>query len=339
VRATVPAGSIESQASGEVLVARAPAASSIAPEAEPRKRSDPPPAYDQSMALRLAQLSAIAAAALGIIAIPVIMTMPSPVMLCKLRPPFEECTVGQLTGAQYVTGDSPAAAVWLVVSLVIAPLTSLLAVWLVGRGSIWRGRIVAVVALVPNLPLFTGSYALMPFHPLVFALTFIAAVSLVLSDRRMTATTQGDVEKTRRFAILAAVLGILVAGVALLYAVRVQAPPTTAPTATLTVRLGSEASACGRLTDYAVSPTSLNPTERVLTLELRSVNQTTNAFRYRLAGNGTTPSDLGTQFSAGTPQVLFVRGWFAPPSPATPREVTVTDYSVTRTTEPCPVTQ
>lgn len=95
----------------------------------------------------------------------------------------------------------------------------------------------------------------------------------------------------------------------------------------------------GRLTDYAVSPTALNPTERVLTLEPRGGNQTTNSFRYRLAGSGTAPSDLGTQFTAGTPQVLAVRGWFAPPNPATPRDVTVTDYSVTRMKEPCPVTQ
>lgn len=146
--------------------------------------------------------------------------------------------------------------------------------------------------------------------------------------------------KTRRgLATVAVVLLIIIAGVALLYAVRSQMPPTTASTAAATVRPGSDASACGRLTDYAVSPTALNPPERVLTLELRSVNQTTNSFRYRLAGSGTTPSDVGTQFTAGTPQVLAVRGWFAPPNPAAPRDVTVTDYSVTRMTEPCPVTQ
>jgi hypothetical protein len=135
------------------------------------------------------------------------------------------------------------------------------------------------------------------------------------------------------------VLIAVVLGAALFYTVRSQVPPTTASTAAATLRPGSDASACGRLTDYAVSPTPLNPTERVLTLELRGVNQTTTSFRYRLTGSGTTPSDLGTQFTAGTPQVLAVRGWFAPPNPATPRDVTVTDYSVTRMTEPCPVTQ
>ena len=145
--------------------------------------------------------------------------------------------------------------------------------------------------------------------------------------------------KTRNLATIAVVLLIIVAGVALLYALRSQVPPATASTSAATLRSGSDASACGRLTDYAVSPSALNPTERVLTLELRSVNQTTNSFRYRLTGSGTTPSDLGTQFAAGTPQVLAVRGWFAPPNPATPRDVSVTDYSVTRMTEPCPVTQ
>jgi hypothetical protein len=144
--------------------------------------------------------------------------------------------------------------------------------------------------------------------------------------------------QTRAAAVVSVVLITVLLGAALLYAVRSQAPTTASPAAA-TLRPGSEASACGRLTDYVVSPTPLNPTERVLTLELRGANQTTNSFRYRLTGSGSTPADLGTQFTAGTPQVLFIRGWFVPPDPATPRDVTVTDYSVTRMTEPCPVTQ
>ena len=146
--------------------------------------------------------------------------------------------------------------------------------------------------------------------------------------------------KTRTLATLAVVILIIVAGVALLYAMRSPVPPSTASTAAATARPpGSDAFACGRLTEYAESPTASNPTERALSLEWRGVNQTTFSFRYRLIGNGTTPSDLGTQFTAGTPQVLAIRGWFAPPNPATPREVTVMDYSVTRMSEPCPVTQ
>jgi len=147
------------------------------------------------MAVRLAQVLAIAAVTLGIVAIPVIMTMPSPLMLCNLRPPVEECIVGQLSGRQYVEGDSPAAVTWLVVSFVIAPLTSLLAVWLVRRGYLRRGRIVGAFAIVPNLLLFAGTYAIMPLHPLVFTLTLITAVSLVLSDRGTTAATQRDLER------------------------------------------------------------------------------------------------------------------------------------------------
>lgn len=136
--------------------------------------------------LRLAQLSAVAALALGVVAIPLIMTMPSPLMMCNLRPPFEECIVGQLTGSQYVEGDGPSAATWLIVSFVIAPLTSLLGVWLVRHGCLRRGQIVGALAIVPNLLLFAGTYAIMPLHPLVFALTFMTAVTLILTDRRAT---------------------------------------------------------------------------------------------------------------------------------------------------------
>lgn len=293
------------------------------------------------MAVRFARVAAVAAVLVGVIAIPVLATMPSPLQLCSLRPPFD-CITAQMTGSQYIEGDSPAALGWLITSLVIGPFISLAGVWLFQRGRVGPGRAVAAFALLPHVMLIAVPHlALVPFHPLVFALTLAALLALLAGSSVANAADQigAPVTTGQGLAALAVVLLILVAGIALLYAARSQVPPTTVPPAATTMRLGSEASACGRLTDYAVSPTPLNPTERVLTLELRSVNQTTNSFRYRLAGSGTTPSDLGTQFTAGTPQVLFIRGWFAPPNPAIPREVTVMDYSVTRMTEPCPVSQ
>lgn len=103
--------------------------------------------------------------------------------------------MGRLSGAQYVEGDGPSAATWLVVSFVIAPLSSLLAVWLVRRGYLRRGQIVGALAIVPNLLLFAGTYAIMPLHPLVFALTLIAAVSLVLSGRSTTVRARSELRR------------------------------------------------------------------------------------------------------------------------------------------------
>ena len=97
---------------------------------------------------------------------------------------------------------------------------------------------------------------------------------------------------------------------------------------------GGEASTCGKLIGYASS----SPTDLLLTLEVRHPDQTTKTWRYRLAGPGTAPSDLGAQFAAGTPQVLYIYGWFAPINPLSPSEISVTDYSVMRITEPCPMT-
>jgi hypothetical protein len=76
----------------------------------------------------------------------------------------------------------------------------------------------------------------------------------------------------------------------------------------------------------------------VLTLEIRLADQSTKIWRYRLTGRGSVPSDLSTQFAAGTPQVVYINGWFAPVNTASPSELTITDFSVVRITEPCPMT-
>ena len=84
--------------------------------------------------------------------------------------------------------------------------------------------------------------------------------------------------------------------------------------------------------DYASSGT-----ERVLTLELRSIDQSTRTFRYHLVGSGTMPADVAQQFAAGTPQILFIQGRFTPFGGSS-TEWTVSGYSVLRI-EACPVTR
>ena len=112
------------------------------------------------------------------------------------------------------------------------------------------------------------------------------------------------------------------------------ASPSATAIAASTVRPGSEGTICGKLAGYASS----SSTDPVLTLEIRQADQSTKMWRYRLVGRGTVPSDLGSQFAAGTPQVVYINGWFAPVSPASPTEVSIADFSVMRITEPCPMT-
>lgn len=110
--------------------------------------------------------------------------MPAPIMLCTLRPPFE-CLNPQMTGRQYMEGDSPAALWWLTTSLVIAPLLSLAAAWIFGHSRLAWSRALAGFAVVPDLVHFAGTYAFPAFHPLVLVLTLVVFVALMLpNDRR-----------------------------------------------------------------------------------------------------------------------------------------------------------
>lgn len=133
------------------------------------------------------KVAAGAAMAIGILAIPVINGMPSPIVLCALRPPIQ-CIASNLSGASYIEGDSPMALVWLLTSLVIAPLVLVAGVWLVEHGRVTLGRILALASLLPHALLFTGTYALLPFHPIVFALMLTALAGMLLRRARHPST-------------------------------------------------------------------------------------------------------------------------------------------------------
>ena len=89
-----------------------------------------------------------------------------------------------------MAGDSPAALAWLSTSLVVALLASLGAVWLVQHHRVRVGKAVATIAILPNLILLAGTYAVMPFRPIVFLLTLAALVGLLLARQtKRSATT------------------------------------------------------------------------------------------------------------------------------------------------------
>jgi hypothetical protein len=130
----------------------------------------------------VAKIAAGAALAIGIAAIPVIKGMPSPITLCALQLPLQ-CIASSLSGAGYIEGDSPMAFVWLLTSLVMAPLVLVAGIWLVEQGRVALGRILAVASMLPHVLLFTGTYALVPFHPIVFGLMLTALAGLLAFDR------------------------------------------------------------------------------------------------------------------------------------------------------------
>lgn len=109
----------------------------------------------------------------------------------------------------------------------------------------------------------------------------------------------------------------------------VGAAASPAPAATA----ASEASTCGRLVSYA-----FDGTRRLVTLEIRSIDQSVRTFELQLVGPGTVPADVAEQFAARTAQTLFVRGRFER-DPSRPLASTVANYVVTRITEPCPTTR
>jgi hypothetical protein len=135
------------------------------------------------MRLRLAKIAATSAFAVGVVAIPTLYRTPPPLRLCVLAPPFN-CTSSEWSGAQYVAGDSPMALVWLVTSFILAPLLSVVGVWLVARGQHGRGLLLATGSVFPNMLLFFGTYAFIPLHLAVLVLTVGALMLLILSERR-----------------------------------------------------------------------------------------------------------------------------------------------------------
>jgi hypothetical protein len=110
--------------------------------------------------------------------------------------------------------------------------------------------------------------------------------------------------------------------------------PSVTASAAPTTRPGAEGTTCGKLTDYA----STGPADILLTLEVRLADQSAKTWRYHLTRPGTAPSDLGTRFAGGVPQVIYINGWFAPVNPSSPSEVNVSDFKVMRITELCPIT-
>lgn len=135
------------------------------------------------MSLYVARVGGVAGLAVGVASALMILALPAPLVLCILRPPFH-CIAANLTGTQYFAGDSPAAFWWLSGSLVGAPLISLVAVRTARRGHPLVGLALSLLAVAPGALYLSGHYALMPFHPMVFAATLVACIGTATAATR-----------------------------------------------------------------------------------------------------------------------------------------------------------
>jgi hypothetical protein len=75
----------------------------------------------------------------------------------------------------------------------------------------------------------------------------------------------------------------------------------------------------------------------MVTLELFTVGGPLR-WMYLLEGSGTMPGDLESQFVSGASQTVYINGRFTVVSQSS-RVARVTDFSVARLTEPCPVSR
>lgn len=119
---------------------------------------------------------------LGILSIVVLLQLPAPFQLCSL---MGECITAYLSGSSYFSGDSPASPVFQL-RLVLGPMLSLLGVLVAARSAAWGVALTVVSVLIVGLPQVMGTYALIPFHPLVLAATLTTSAALIGGARRRT---------------------------------------------------------------------------------------------------------------------------------------------------------
>lgn len=134
------------------------------------------------MTTRLARLASALALIGGLATIAYLLTDVGPLTLCSLWPP--RCVSGQLTGTHYFTGDSQAAPVSHLTLAVVGPLLAVGAAILLLRRRFAAALALAALACVPYAIFFFGTYALIPFHPLVAGALLITLTAVSFGTTR-----------------------------------------------------------------------------------------------------------------------------------------------------------
>jgi hypothetical protein len=114
-----------------------------------------------------------------------------PLTLCDLWPP-PRCISANLSGTQYFSGDSQAAPVWNLALDVVAPLLALGAAILHLSRRSASALALACLASMPYATFALGTFAVMPFHPLVAGAVFVTLLAVAIG------TTQAVWPQTRR---------------------------------------------------------------------------------------------------------------------------------------------
>lgn len=133
------------------------------------------------MLIAIARATALGAFATGVLSLIALLASPGPLRLCSLT---DGCITANLSGRMYFWGDSPAATIFNL-RLVLAPLTVLLASLIMQRsipGAVLLLAGISVAAV--GLPQIVGTYALVPLHPIVFALSLATLITVAFGAWR-----------------------------------------------------------------------------------------------------------------------------------------------------------
>ena len=131
----------------------------------------------------VAVLASASALVAGLVTIAYLLTAAGPILLCSLLPP-PRCLAAQLSGVQYLTGDSQAAPVWHLTFNVVVPLLAIGASLLCVRRRFAGALVLAALACVPFSVFLLGTYFLVPFQFVVVGAVLVTFIAVSLGTTR-----------------------------------------------------------------------------------------------------------------------------------------------------------
>jgi hypothetical protein len=131
----------------------------------------------------VALLASASALIAGLVIIAYLITAAGPITLCNLLPP-PRCIAAQLSGMQYLMGDSQAAPVWHLTFNVVVPLLALGASLLRLRRRFAGALVLAALACVPFSVFLLGTYAVVPFQLVVVGAVLVTFIAVALGTTK-----------------------------------------------------------------------------------------------------------------------------------------------------------
>jgi hypothetical protein len=131
----------------------------------------------------VAVLASVSALVAGLVTIAYLLTAAGPILLCNLFPP-PRCLAAQLSGVQYLTGDSQAAPVWHLTFNVVVPSLAIGASLLHVRRRFAGALVLAALACVPFSVVMFGTYLVVPFQFVIVGAVLVTFIGVSLGTIR-----------------------------------------------------------------------------------------------------------------------------------------------------------